>query len=401
MTPFLQLFTSGAIFALVQLLAALPWLAALNLNTLRSQIKQPVPGRWLLWAAYGIGGVLVVGLLFAWLMQAYQVKETLEYYGQWYGNVLQVQLSADFFVLVFGLLMLFWPKGGAVALSAFRESWRQPMYWLIAVLALAFLFITPWIPYFTFGENFKMAKDISYDIIMLATIIFAVLAASMSISEEIEGRTAITLMSKPVSRREFLIGKFIGILLASAMMIAILSLLFDNTMLIKMERDSIPVPRGTERFAGILAPRLGDLPGYFARGGVYWLCHVFDLFPGILFGFCQVMVLLSIAVALATRLPMVVNLMICFVIFLAGRLTPVLEQVAAGKLELVKFTAQLFDTLLPAFDLFNLGPVIVRDTPPQPGPYLTYLALVAGYAVLYTTISLLFGLILFEDRDLA
>ena len=38
----------------------------------------------------------------------------------------------------------------------------------------------------------------------------------MSISEEIEGRTAVTLMSKPVSRRQFLLGKYLGILLAGA-----------------------------------------------------------------------------------------------------------------------------------------------------------------------------------------
>src|SRR5262249_16692988 len=154
--------------------------------------------------------------------------------------------------------------------AAFREGWRQPMYWLLTSLALAFLLITPWIPYFTFGENFKMAKDLSYDIIMVFVALFAVMAASMSISEEIEGRTTVTLMSKPVSRREFLIGKFLGILLAAGMMISILSLVFYGTMLLPMERDSIPVPTGTEAFAGWVAPRVGEMPGFFMRGTAYW-----------------------------------------------------------------------------------------------------------------------------------
>ena len=41
---------------------------------------------------------------------------------------------------------------------------------------------------------------------MLASAAFGVLVAAVSISEEIEGRTAVTLMSKPVSRRQFLLG---------------------------------------------------------------------------------------------------------------------------------------------------------------------------------------------------
>ena len=80
------------------------------------------------------------------------------------------------------------------------------------------------IPYFTFGDDYKMMKQIGFDIVMLAAVLFGVLAASMSISEEIEGRTAITVMSKPINRRQFLIGKFLGILLACAAMSLMLGL---------------------------------------------------------------------------------------------------------------------------------------------------------------------------------
>ena len=69
-----------------------------------------------------------------------------------------------------------------------------------------------------------MVKELGYDMTMLAAVLFGVLAASMSISEEIEGRTAITLMSKPVSRRQFLLGKFVGILLAALVMTVLLGL---------------------------------------------------------------------------------------------------------------------------------------------------------------------------------
>ena len=54
----------------------------------------------------------------------------------------------------------------------------------------------------------------TFDAVMLFSGLFGLLTASISVNEEIEGRTAITVISKPVSRRQFFIGKYLGILLA-------------------------------------------------------------------------------------------------------------------------------------------------------------------------------------------
>jgi ABC-type transport system involved in multi-copper enzyme maturation permease subunit len=309
-------------------------------------------------------------------------------------------------------LFLLWPKGAAVALVAFREGWRQPMFWLILAIALAAMLISPWLPYFTLeqgdekghiGGDYKMVKELGYDFTMLAAALFGTLAASMSISEEIEGRTAVTVMSKPVSRRQFLLGKFVGILLASFIITGTLSWIFDGTLLLKIhyEREVIPLPPWLEDYREIWRSSLGEVAGSFLYGTAFWAWHATSAIPGIVLGFCQVMVLIAIAVALATRLPMVVNLVVCLVIFFLGHLAPVLEQAAKGKFRLVPFMAQLIDYLTPALELFNLGPVIVRDTPPPPGEFVLYIGMVSLYAAIYTTIALLFGLILFEDRDLA
>ena len=48
--------------------------------------------------------------------------------------------------------------------------------------------------------------------IMVLAIMLALWTASVSIADEIEGRTALTLLSKPVGRRQFILGKFLGIL---------------------------------------------------------------------------------------------------------------------------------------------------------------------------------------------
>ena len=118
-------------------------------------------------------------------------------------------------------------------------------------------------------------------------------------------------------------------------------------------------------------------------------------------GACQTMVLLAVAVALATRLPFIVTFVTCAVVFFLGHLTHVLVQVSAARYALVNFMAKFFDNVLPGLEYFDLGSVHVRDALPDPGVLYAYVGSVCFYAVLYSTIALLFGLILFEDRDLA
>src|SRR5258708_280833 len=63
--------------------------------------------------------------------------------------------------------------------------------------------------------------------------------ASSQIPEEREARTAIPLLSKPVSRRQFLLGKFLGIFLCALMMVLAVGWLFDLVLLYKRWFDSM------------------------------------------------------------------------------------------------------------------------------------------------------------------
>jgi hypothetical protein len=132
-----------------------------------------------------------------------------------------------------------------------------------------------------------------------------------------------------------------------------------------------------------------------------WTNDMMQINLGLVLGYCQLLVLLAIAVALATRLPMIVNLVVCLVIFFLGHLTPILTAVSQNKYALVNFTAQVFDTILPALEFFNMGPAVVRDTPLPQAQFGEYVLAVTGYSLMYAAVALLLGLILFEDRDLA
>jgi ABC-type Na+ efflux pump permease subunit len=314
------------------------------------------------------------------------------------------------FLLLGGSIFLYLeaPPGKlpAIAQAAYRETVRQPLFWFLLVFFLFFMFFSIFIPYFTLRddskgrtEDLKMFKQVQLDSLLLPALLLTLFTASLSVSEELEGRTAITLLSKPVSRRQFLLGKFVGILLAAMLLMLILSIFLAWTVHYRIDYEEV------ERFADpaeVVAARdtLSFLPTEIQAGLRYFLllfAELQALAPGIVMALCQVTILTAIAIALATRLPMAVTLVICFSIFLMGRLTHVLVQSAQDN-PLVKFIAQVFETLLPGLNYYDTGPAIVAEVDV---PWAGYVLPAALHGLLYSTIALLFGLILFEDRDLA
>lgn len=393
----------GVLLVLAQALAGVPWVLFLGGDRLVSWWRQ-LPGvRRLSWTGGLLGGLVLAGALLGYVLYNGGDREALVAWGRIYSSFLQLQLTVDVFVLAFLILLLAWPKGAAVAVAAFREGVRQPMFWLLLLAGVVFMFFAILLPYFTFGEDLAMMTEIDYDIIMSLAVVFAVFTASISISDEIEGRTAITLMSKPLSRRQFLLGKYAGILLASLMMTLLLTWCFNWMVMGKrwfesydaIEKPEVP-PAALVNFLNDYCP-VGDVQ-HFMRGAGLWLFKSLELAPGVLLGFGQVMILLAIAVALATRLPMIVNVPICVAIYFLGHLTPLLKDIASNfqrtqgqgspVAQMLTFMAQLFDNLLPSLEFFTAN-------------YAALLGRITFYGVLYTIIILLFGLILFEDRDLA
>ncbi len=401
----------GLILAVVQVLAALPWLYAIDPKRVGATFRSAQGVSYALLQMAGLGVVFAVFL-------GYRGDSAgLTMLGRIYGCVLQLQVLVDLFLYVPLLLTVVSPKVGAVALAAYREGWRQPMFWLIALAGFVATWIAVFLPYFTFGDDFKMMKQIGYDLVMLAAILFGVLASSISISEEIEGRTALTVMSKPVNRRQFLLGKFFGILMACAALSLLLAVNLNWAFLANPEFDPINKDTSIDPMAEeaklLVAPLFAHLvpngpAQQIVAGTGLWFGETLSTTLGVGLGFGQVMILVAVTTALATRLPFIINLVVCLVIYFLGHLAPVIVRVTQAPAQrdnsavgLVRFFGNVFDTLLPALDFFSVGPAIIREAPLALGDFAVYVLVVSGYAVIYTLIALIVGLLLFEDRDLA
>jgi ABC-type transport system involved in multi-copper enzyme maturation permease subunit len=283
-------------------------------------------------------------------------------------------------LLVVGYLALrgLSPKIAAIAATTAKEAMAQPLFYLALGLGAFLLLSFIVIPYYTFGEDVKMLKDSGLTLIMILAMIVAVWSASVSVSEEVEGRTALTVLSKPVRRRQFILGKFLGVLGPVVVLFVVLGVLFLITVSYKVVYDSREV----------------------AKSEPPWqLCYLemAGILPGLVLAFFETVVLAAISVAISTRLPMLANLIVCATIYVLGHLVPMLVNSSVGKFEIVRFVGQFIATVLPVLDHFNIQAAVAAGAA-VPTSYL-WMALV--YCLVYSTIAMLLGLAMFEDRDLA
>ncbi|MEX0678940.1 MAG: hypothetical protein WD063_17830 [Pirellulales bacterium] len=281
-------------------------------------------------------------------------------------------------VVLYLAAQLLMPKVGAIALTTSKEAMSQPLFYLALGLGSVGLVAFIFIPYNTFGDDIKMLKDSGLIWIMVWGIVVAVWSASVSVSEEVEGRTALTVLSKPVLRSQFILGKFLGVLGPVIVLFILLGFLFLVTVSFKVVYDA----RET------------------AKTEPMWqVCYIemIRIVPGLVLAFFETVVLAAISVAISTRLPMLANLIVCSSIYVLGHLVPLIVNSAVGEFEIVRFVGQFIATVLPVLDHFNIQAAVAAGAVVP----LSYLGMAFLYCVLYSTIAMLLGLAMFEDRDLA
>ena len=268
-----------------------------------------------------------------------------------------------------------------IARATALEAIRQPAFLVLVFVAFCLLLVTIFLPYFTFNEDIKMYKDTGLATISFFALLLALLTSSSTVAEEIEGKTAVTLLSKPITRRQFIMGKFLGIEAGVLAMYVLLGVFMAYGVYFKTQYDF--------KESGGAAEELVDRWG-----------HVWQIMPGLALGFMEVTILASISLAISTRMPMLVNLVVCLTIFFLGHLAQVLVDVTLqeGVNELVTFMARLFAWILPSLEYFNAGPSISTGSVI---PWVQYVLPAFGYCVMYSGAALLFAFLLFENRDVA
>ncbi|MBR3164553.1 MAG: ABC transporter permease subunit [Lachnospiraceae bacterium] len=282
------------------------------------------------------------------------------------------------FVILVYLFRTVFSKVGAIAWVTAKETLLQPLFLILSLAGIFGLFIFLFLPYHTLGEDIKIVVSQGLTLIKLLVVFLAIWTASTSIADEIDGKTALMILAKPVGRTRFVLGKYFGVMIAVTFLFLILGIFFVNSVSYKLVYEAIE--------SGKEMPTQAECYSY-----------VVGILPGLVLAFFETIVLTAISVAISTRLPLLPNLTICLAIYALGHIVPLIVASSAAQMPLVGFFANLVCAFLPVLDHFNMETAVAMDkTVP-----LSYVAYSGAYSLLFALVALILSLLLFEDRDLA
>jgi ABC-type transport system involved in multi-copper enzyme maturation permease subunit len=324
------------------------------------------------------------------------------------------------------LLSSFW----AITKNSFIEIIRQPVYGILLLAGLVLIGLSAPITMFSMASDESLMVDMGLATISLLGLVVAVLSATQVVSREIESQTVGAIISKPVGRFSFLLGKFASVSLAMTVCCYLLT-----AMLLIMLRIGVPSTASWAvdgpAFAAAIAPLLlavafGIYSNYFYRwnftstaillalplytvafaallvvnGGlqfefipkVFAERHAWQVARAALLVFLGVWVLSSVAVVVSTRLNVVMNVIICLTIFFVGTTS----QYLFGRFADSFFPAWLALRAIPSFYVFWVGDQLMAEVPYIPMPYI---ATAAAYALGFSAAMVLLAAFLFERRE--
>ncbi|MDO4586976.1 MAG: ABC transporter permease subunit [Planctomycetia bacterium] len=283
------------------------------------------------------------------------------------------------FILIVYLIRFFMPRIGAIAWVTAKETLVQPLFLILSLTGIFGLFIFLFLPYHTLGEDTKIVVSQGLTLVKLFAVFLAIWTASSSIADEIEGKTALMILAKPVRRQSFVIGKYLGVMIGVTALFLILGLFFVNTIAYKLVYDARESAK--------------DVPTALECSQ-----YVMNIMPGLFLSYFETIVLAAISVAISTRLSLLPNLSICLTIYALGHIVPmIVVSSAASQVPLVSFFANLVCAFLPVLDHFNMETAVAMN---RSVPY-EYVFMAGVYSFLFAAVAMVLSLALFEDRDLA
>ncbi len=314
-----------------------------------------------------------------------------------------------------------------IARNAFMELVRQPVFLLLMTCSAAFeIFLaTPY--YFAFGDEPKLVMNTTLAVMLFAGLLGAVLSASASLAREIRTGTALAVLSKPISRAQFLLAKYVGVMGALTLLsyINLAAALLASRMAFDAYGSTDMFAVGIFVLAVLLAYLLGGFSNFFLRRqfasdavlslvltvtlafivinffnksgdsqafgtGVDW-----RMIPAGLLVLFALWVLAGIALACSTRFDMIPTLCICSAVFLLGLMSDYLFGTRAKD---GSVWATVLYTLTPNWQLFWFGDALESGKTTM---YWGYVGKALLYAAGYVGASLAVAVMLFEERELS
>jgi ABC-type transport system involved in multi-copper enzyme maturation permease subunit len=124
-----------------------------------------------------------------------------------------------------------WLRIGTIAHNTIREAIRNKLLYTLLFFAIVLIGTGVLVSTLSYVESERILQDVGLAAIRLMSVGIAVFVGVGLIHGEVERRTIYTILSKPVSRVEFLLGKYVGLVVTTWMMLAVMATAFAGVSL--------------------------------------------------------------------------------------------------------------------------------------------------------------------------
>lgn len=247
-----------------------------------------------------------------------------------------------------------------IALNTFRENLRDRILYNLLFFALFLIGFSVLLGDLTIAEQKKLVTDLGLAAINLVGVIIAVFVGIGLVNKEIERRTVYTIMARPISRAQFILGKYAGLALTLLVNVGIMLAFFLATLWM----DRVPI-----------------------HGGLWQAVELI---------YVELLLVTALALFFSTFSSTTVSAMLTLGLYVIGHLTADLKGIAAkSSSEAVKAVMTGLYYLCPNLEVLNIkGQAAVGSAVALP-----YQALASAYGLAYAALLIAAACAVFNRRD--
>lgn len=251
-------------------------------------------------------------------------------------------------------------KVWAIARNTFREAKRDRVLYLLFFFAAGAIVFSRVLALLTVGDKLKIIRDVGLASISFFGVLMAVLMGTGLVYKEIDKKTIYTLLAKPISRPQFILGKFLGLALTLFIMTALMTVIFLGLVFVHSGRVEA------------------------------------SLLPALYFSFLEFLLVTAVAILFSTFSTPILSSIFSLAFFLIGHLSWGLELLLRKIVAPVSRAAvTVLYRLLPDLENFNVRTEVVHGLPIPAGLYLD----ATLYGLVYTAFLLGLAVLIFRRRD--
>ena len=260
-----------------------------------------------------------------------------------------------------------------IAVNVFRESVRDRVPYNLALFAVLLIGASFLLGQLTAGQDVKIIKDLGLAATSVFGLFIAIFIGIGLVSKEVERRSIYSLLAKPITRPQFIAGKYAGLVLTLAVNVAAMTIALYAVL-------------GYLTYVATPAERAAwDAPGMDPR-----------LLEAIVLIFVELMVVTAIALFFSTFSTPLLAAALTFGLFLVGHFNSDLknfDRIVESRPAV--WLARGIYHLLPDFSAFDVKTQVVHGLPVGAG----YLAATVGYGLAYIAALLIVSVLIFARRD--